>query len=153
PEAHDRHAVLLEQAAGVVAEAGVQGLHLARRGVVGPQLEDARVHLPGLLVAPVRVGPVGREAQHAQAQHQGSDDKFHTLPPSGRWVVQRQKPRYFPAFTSLVRGLPMQKRCCRPRMNSRPSATAGVATTGSPTVLRASSSKAVAALNTYTLPS
>jgi len=43
PEADDFHAVLLEKPARVVAEARVERLQLAGRGVIGAQLEAARV--------------------------------------------------------------------------------------------------------------
>ena len=50
-------------------------------------------------------------------------------------------------------GLPTQNRWFLPRMNSRPSATAGVAVTGSPTESVASSRNVGSAAKTYTLPS
>src|SRR5262245_53748198 len=43
PKPDDRHVVLLEDFAGVVAEASMQGVNLARGRVVSPQLENSRV--------------------------------------------------------------------------------------------------------------
>src|SRR5205085_48305 len=44
PKPDDRRVVLFEELQGVVAEASMQGVNLARCGSVGPQLENARVH-------------------------------------------------------------------------------------------------------------
>src|SRR5262249_21733117 len=70
PEADDGHAVLDEQAIGVIAEAGVEGIHLARRGHVSPQLEDTSIHLFLSLVGLFRLSRMGGDAQHAQPHDQ-----------------------------------------------------------------------------------
>src|SRR5262249_46521390 len=42
PETDNGHAVLLEQLAGVLFKTGLECIHLARSGVIGPQLEHER---------------------------------------------------------------------------------------------------------------
>src|SRR5205807_9248887 len=82
PKPDDRHVMFLEGFAGVVAEASVQGFHLARCGMVGSQLENTSAHFF------VSFGGVKAKAAKAKTQcYECSNDRLHSASSSAGVVV------------------------------------------------------------------
>src|SRR5579862_3709872 len=71
--------IALHQLIGVIAEAVVHRLHLARMNVVSPQLEYAGVHF---LVSLLGAGVISEKAQHGEARcEHDAPEKFHDASP------------------------------------------------------------------------